>query len=112
MDFNTEIKDDIAVFTIHKLVSDYDNKTILEVVEEVIVEGHTDIIVDLKHLQFINSSGLSFLMSVLTRARNAGGDMYIINVSEQVSRLLVMTKLESLFTMFESEEEAKNAFIQ
>ena len=65
---------------------------------------HKYFIISLEELAFINSVGLSFLIAVLTKSRNAGGETIIVNVNEKITQLLVMTKLHSIFTVCDSTE--------
>jgi anti-anti-sigma regulatory factor len=47
---------------------------------------------------------------MLTKSRNAKGNMCIYNVPEQLSKLLTMTQLDKLFPKAESLQQAKNLF--
>ncbi len=78
------------------------NRNILGRVERLIEDGAKEFIVDLSDIDFINSTGLSFLVSVLTKTRNIGGETSLLHVSEQVSKLLVITKLQSFFNIYEN----------
>lgn len=69
-------------------------------------KGHKTVILDLSELQYMNSTGLNILINVLTRTRNAGGDTLIAGVSNSVRQLFVVTKLDTVFIMTSSVEEA------
>lgn len=68
--------------------------------------GHKNVILDLSSLQYMNSTGLNILIGVLTRTRNAGGDSLICGVSTAVRQLFVVTKLDSVFIITGTVEEA------
>ncbi len=53
----------------------------------------------------MNSVGLSFLIAVLTKSRNAGGETVITNVSDKIRELLTVTKLQSIFTVCTNVEQ-------
>ena len=57
-------------------------------------------------LQYMNSTGLNILINVLTRTRNAGGDTLIAAVSHSVRQLFVVTKLDTVFTITDTVDEA------
>jgi anti-sigma B factor antagonist len=59
----------------------------------------------------MNSSGLGVLITVLTKLRNKGGEVVLLNPSEQVKKLLLITKLNNIFNIFDSKEEAE-AFLK
>jgi len=92
------------------LLAEVQSKDILQGVTELIQKGKVNFIIDLTELKFINSSGLGMLLTCLTKARKAGGDVILANVPEQVHNLLNITKLTAIFTTAESVEEAKSKF--
>jgi anti-sigma B factor antagonist len=62
-------------------------------------------IIDISELRYINSSGIGVLITILTKFRNKGGEVYLMNPSESVKKLLVITKLNAIFQVIKSEEE-------
>jgi len=62
--------------------------------------------INLSGLRYINSSGLKVLITLLTRFRQRQGDVLLIAPSEEVNKLLLITKLNSIFTVVNAEEEA------
>jgi anti-sigma B factor antagonist len=79
---------------------------LLAQVNEYLELGQTSLIIDLKKLDYLNSSGLNVLLNMLTRARNAGGEAVICNVSPKLSKLLVITKLDAVFSLASNQTEA------
>jgi anti-sigma B factor antagonist len=63
-------------------------------VEETVASGQTRIVVDLGEVTFIDSSGLGVLISGLKATRQAGGDLRIAEVPEQVMTVLRLTNLD------------------
>jgi len=63
-------------------------------------------IIDISQLRYINSSGIGVLITILTKFRNKGGEVYLLNPSESVRKLLIITKLNSIFNIVATEEEA------
>lgn len=70
------------------------------------------LILNLSEVDYINSNGLNSLISILTKTRTQGGEMVIFGINEKVKKLLVITKLSSVFNTAETLEEAKNQFKQ
>ncbi|HRH71264.1 MAG TPA: STAS domain-containing protein [Flavobacteriales bacterium] len=64
------------------------------------------VVLDMGELQYMNSTGLNILINVLTRTRNAGGDTLIAAVSHSVRQLFVVTKLDTVFTITATVDEA------
>lgn len=96
---------DVQVLSVKTLLYEYENRRILQEIEDKIASGKNQFVVDLVHLQYVNSVGLSFLIAALTKSRNAGGEVIIVNILEKVSELLTTTKLKSIFTIGNSIEE-------
>ena len=63
-------------------------------VEETVDSGQTRIVVDLGQVTFIDSSGLGALIAALKATRQAGGDLRIADVPEQVLTVLRLTNLD------------------
>ncbi|PCJ83987.1 MAG: hypothetical protein COA57_10095 [Flavobacteriales bacterium] len=82
----------------------------LTTVDELIAKGQNHLIIDLKELDHINSNGLNVLITILTKARNAGGDSIITNIPEKVNKLFIITKLNTVFTVTDSRKAAFEEF--
>jgi len=76
-----------------------------------IEDGRVNFILDLDKVEFVDSSGLSTLLTILTRSRNAGGEAILINIPENLSSLLIITKLNTIFTVKETLAEAEESFL-
>ena len=65
---------------------------------------------NLREVNYIDSGGLGTLVSLYTTARNAGGAMKLASVSRNVGDLLQLTKLHTIFEVFEDTEAAAQSF--
>ena len=111
MEFTITTENNIATITLKgSLLADIQSRDILEQVTNSIQDGNSNFIVDLSELKFINSSGLGLLLTCLTKARKAGGELILANIPEQVSNLLMITKLTDVFISADSLEDAKSKF--
>ena len=75
-------------------------------VDELIANGITHIIIDLSGLNQMNSTGLNLLINLLTKTRNAGGDTIIASIPERIQKLIVITKLNTVFSIASNIDEA------
>lgn len=73
-------------------------------------QGVKNLILNLEGVQILNSLGVKALIKTFTKCRNIGGDMVIVNISEKISQVLVLTKLNTVLNIAPSLEEAKNQF--
>ena len=64
------------------------------------------VIVDLGEIDYINSNGLNSLISILTKTRTRGGEVVLININEKIQKLMLITKLNTVFNSADSKEEA------
>lgn len=71
---------------------------------------HLNYVIDLSAFQYMNSTGLNVLLNILAKARKAGGEAVICAVPEKINSLLVITKLNNVFSVLENEEAAANSF--
>jgi len=62
--------------------------------------------VDLSEVRYMNSSGIGVLITLLTKFRNQEGEMILVKPSEKIEKLLLITKLNNIFSIVESKEEA------
>jgi anti-sigma B factor antagonist len=83
---------------------------IIEVVNSYIGKSVRYAVVDLSNVRYINSSGIGVLITLLTKFKNKGGDVALANPSDHVRKLLVITKLNAIFTLVASSKEATQKF--
>lgn len=111
MEYSIELKDNVNVITMEgSLLADVQSRDILQKVTELIQDEQVNFVIEMSELKFINSSGLGMLLTCLTKARKAGGDIILANVPEQVNNLLVITKLNSIFNTVDSLDEGLGKF--
>ena len=67
---------------------------------------------NLGEVNYIDSGGLGTLVSLYTTARNAGGAVKLASLSQRVGDLLQVTKLLTIFEVFDDEESAVRSFKQ
>ena len=109
MVFNFSIRKDINVNIITlsgELIDKNQANELIEEVDALLTNGELKYVFDLAELKYINSSGLNVLINILTRARKAGGEVVVANVSKKVNELLIITKLNTVFTVTDTVEKA------
>ena len=68
------------------------------------------VVMNLREVNYIDSGGLGTLVSLYTTARSAGGAVKLASLSQRVGDLLQVTKLLTIFEVFEDEEKAARSF--
>ncbi len=76
--------------------------------EDLTREGRFRIVLDLRAVDYIDSSALGCLVMAHTRVEQAGGAMVIFGLQRRTIELLVITKLTTVFRLAETEADAIN----
>ncbi|MFN6089522.1 MAG: STAS domain-containing protein [Cyclobacteriaceae bacterium] len=106
MNFTQEIKGDTLTLRISgDLIGEDSGTQLVSVVNDAMSHKALTCIIDISELRYINSSGIGVLITILTKFRNKGGEVYLMNPSESVKKLLVITKLNAIFQVVKSEQE-------
>ncbi|MCC2335534.1 STAS domain-containing protein [Cellulomonas sp. zg-Y766] len=71
-----------------------------------IAEQHTDLVVDLTGVTFMDSTGLGLLVGTLKRVRIAGGRLVLVVASERLLKVFRITGLTQVFTIHDTLEAA------
>jgi anti-sigma B factor antagonist len=79
-------------------------------VKEMLEAGHAHILLDLGEITYIDSVGLSTLVSSYTSARKAGGTLKLLHLPRGVHQLLQITRLSTVFEIFNDLEAARHSF--
>lgn len=72
--------------------------------------GERKFVIDFTQTGYIDSSGLGVLVSLAKKVREAGGDLRLAGLNDDLRTLFELTKLDTLFTLVGSVEEAVAAF--
>jgi anti-sigma B factor antagonist len=75
-----------------------------------LIETSPKIVMNLREVNYIDSGGLGTLVSLFTSARSAGGAVKLASLSQRVGDLLQITKLLTIFEVFDDEETAAKSF--
>lgn len=110
MNFSQEIRSNILFLRISgDLIGEDADANLMDRVNEAVSHKVLTCVIDIGQLRYINSSGIGILITILTKFRNKGGEVYLMNPSESVKKLLLITKLNAIFQMVQSEEEVLRA---
>jgi anti-sigma B factor antagonist len=106
MTFEKELtKDHLIIRLAGDLIGEDNGTNLLEIANNAIQSQVLTCVIDISKLRYINSSGIGVLITILTKFRNKGGEVYLMKPSENVQKLLVITKLNAIFQIVQSEAE-------
>ncbi len=107
MNYNHTFESQILRLTIvGDLIGENNGPQLVELVNDTLNKGAKYCLIDITDVRYINSSGIGVLITILTKFRNKAGELYLIKPSEHVKKLLIITKLESIFNLVDSEVKA------
>jgi anti-sigma B factor antagonist len=87
-----------------------DTKNFNETLHKLIEDGKKNIIIDVSHVKFMNSSGLGMLIGGLTTVKKSEGRLILAGVTEKIESLLIITKLITIFETSDNVDDAVKKF--
>jgi len=103
------VLDALVVDCSGRLVFGEESASLRDTVKKVIAQS-PKVVLNLHDVTHIDSGGLGTLVSLYTTARNAGGAVKLARLSQRVGDLLQVTKLLTIFEVFDDEEKAAKSF--
>lgn len=80
-----------------------------KVLEE-LENGERKFLIDFDRTGYIDSSGLGVLVSLSKKIREQGGELRLANLNDDLRTLFELTKLDTLFQISSSRDEALSSF--
>jgi anti-sigma B factor antagonist len=81
-----------------------------ELVREQLGKGTKHLLLNLADVTYIDSSGIGELVSGFTTVSNQGGKLKLLNLTKKVHDLLQITKLYTVFDVYDDEAKAISSF--
>jgi anti-sigma B factor antagonist len=81
-----------------------------DVIRDLAAKGNKKILVNLADVSYIDSSGIGEMVSSFTTVTNHGGQLKLLSLTKRVKDLLQITKLYTVFGVFEDEASAVRSF--
>ena len=73
-------------------------------------QGKKKLLLNLRGVKYIDSSGIGELIANYTTVSRQGGQLKLLNLTDRVQNLLVITKLLTVFDSYDNEAEALKSF--
>jgi anti-sigma B factor antagonist len=84
--------------------------SIRNTVRDILQSGVKKIVLNLADISYIDSSGIGELVSTYTTVLNSGGQLKLLNLTKKLKELLAITKLLTVFDVFEDEKAILASF--
>ena len=111
MKISDTVKDDKVIIALEgKVMGGPDATTFHGKLHEFIGGGTKKVVIDLGKVEWMSSVGLGMLISAMTAMKNAKGELKLANVTQSIESLLTITRLITIFKVYDSVDEALAAF--
>jgi anti-sigma B factor antagonist len=81
-----------------------------DLIQSALDKGERRLLIDFSRTGYIDSSGLGALVSISKRVREAGGELRLSGLNDDLRSLFELTKLDTLFAITETPEQALTSF--
>ncbi len=99
-------QDDIPVLDVVGEIDIYTTPQFKEAVSEAIDQNKPAIVINMTKVTYMDSSGFGTLLSATKRLRPLDGALYLSGCNEAIQRMLQITRLNTIFGVYTTEEEA------
>lgn len=79
-------------------------------IDELVERNEIKVVLNLEQVPYMDSGGLGEIVRSYTTAKRAGGNLKLLHATKRISDLLTITKLITVFEIFDSEEAAVSSF--
>ena len=111
LDIHKREKEGITIFDLKGRLIVGDPCTLLrDAITKEIAEKNYRLILNLEHVDYIDSTGLGSMVICFTSIQKAGGALKLVKLNRRNIELLLLTKLSTVFELFEDDQDAVNSF--
>lgn len=101
----------IGIFDLHgRIVAGTEATELRDALTQFAARPQPNLILNLQHVSYIDSTGLGTLVLGHSAMKDAGGALKLLNLSKRSAQLLILTKLSTVFQLFNDEQDAINSF--
>lgn len=111
LDINQHDREGITVLELKgRIVVGAEASALRDKVSALSADGKRNLVLNLQHVDFIDSTGLGALVICATSLRKTGGNIKLVNLNRRNIELLVMTKLATVFEIYTDEMDAVSSY--
>lgn len=103
-------REDIVILTLSGRLTVSEAPDLRQKIHALAAAGQFNAVLDLTHIDYIDSIGLGTLVGCLSSLKKQGGALKLVNPNKRNAELLLMTQLNTLFEVFDGVEDAVNSF--
>jgi anti-sigma B factor antagonist len=104
------VREDVVILTLKGRLTLGESNIVREQITQLAAAGKRNIVVDLGGVEYIDSTGLGILVICFTSLKKQGGALKLVNPNKRNVELLLLTKLHTVFEVFNEVQDAVNSF--
>ena len=110
LDIQESVVEGVTVLTLKGRLTVGESNGLREKVNELVAASRFNLVMDLSALDYIDSTGLGNLVIYYTSLKKQGGALKLVNLNKRNIELLLLTKLHTVFEVFDQVPDAVNSF--
>ncbi len=110
MEIQKRKEGDVTILTLDGRLDLTSASSLKEASKDILENDSKKMILNLDRVDFINSSGLGALVSILKEVRNSQGSMRLSNLAPYVKEIFDITQLTNIFDIFSDEKQALSSY--
>jgi anti-sigma B factor antagonist len=110
LDIQESTREDIVILALKGRLTVGEASSVREKVQQLAAAGQLKVVLDLTHVDYIDSTGLGAMVICLTSLKKQGGALKLVNPNKRNLELLLLTQLHTVFEVFNEVQDAVNSF--
>jgi len=110
LEISESSREGVVILALKGRLTAGESTAIREKVDQAIAAGHLNIIFDLTHVDYVDSTGLGGMVICYTTLKKQGGALKLVNPNKRNVELLALTKLHTIFEVYVEVQDAVNSF--
>jgi len=110
LDIRESSREGVDILSLKGRLTVGEASSVREKINAVIAAGTVNVLLNLQSVEYIDSTGLGALVICFTSLKKAGGALKLVNPNKRNVELLLLTKLHTIFEVFNDEQDAVNSF--
>jgi anti-sigma B factor antagonist len=109
-DIREDVREGVTILNLKGRLTVGEASVVREKVTQLAAADRFNVILNLQHVDYIDSTGLGSLVICFTTLKKGGGALKLLNLNKRNIELLLLTKLHTIFEVFSDEQDAVNSY--
>src|SRR6266478_6068719 len=110
LEFSEHEREGVTILALKGRITVGEVTPVRDKITQLVAGGQNQIVLDLQHVDYIDSTGLGNVVISYTQVKKAGGALKLLHLNKRNVELLALTRLHTIFEVFAEENEAVNSF--